>query len=327
MLNVMKAACRKLICATAAVLASAAMSRVPGAASNQASNAQLPDGPDKPFFEAYGNAQPMVAWPLKKILHEIPEIKGLKPSSDQSLLAPVMARASARLTAFWQDFENTSSLETIEVSRQRINPPTDDVDRAVQQFRYLMLTDPQNPQRIMEYRTDLQGHARSAQPGTAGFLETSGFASLPLLFGAQDQQLSDFRDLGSQSVHGRNCEVICFAQHVVPSAALSRWSIGRGTVPVLLQGVGWIDAASGQIVEIRTDLLAPQPGVGLRRATTIATFEPIQFRNAAGTVWLPSEVTVTVDLDNHTFVNRHRYSDYQRFTVSTGGKQQNPTAP
>ena len=68
---------------------------------------------------------------------------------------------------------------------------------------------------------------------------------------------------------------------------------------------------------MRTDLLAPQPRVGLRRATTVVTFAPVQFHNKRGVFWLPLDVTVTVDLDKYTFVNRHTYSDYQVFTVVT----------
>ncbi|HEV3279715.1 MAG TPA: hypothetical protein VG860_23215 [Terriglobia bacterium] len=280
---------------------------------------------DTPFMGAYRRAQPIVDWPLKQVLHEIPELKGLKPAADQSALAATLSGAAQRLETVWKDFENTSSIETIEQSRQHINPPTDDVDQAEQRFRYLMLTDPDNPLRIMEYRTDLQGRAHNTGLAVAGFLETSGFASLPLFFDSQDQRLSDFRDFGSQTLHGRSCRVVAFAEHVDPSGVLSRWSIGKGKIPVLIQGVAWID--DNQIVEMRTDLLAPQPSIALSRATTLVTFAPVQFHNAAGALWLPQEVVVTIDLDNHSYINRHRYSDYQLFSVSTGEKPQSPQAP
>jgi len=267
-------------------------------------------------MDAYGAAQPITTWPLKRILHEIPELRGLKPAADQSKLAATTALVATYLETFWRDFQNTSSLETIQESRELALSPFSDPDHAVQQFRYLMLTDPNDPLQIKEYRTDLHGNDRSGEGAIAGFLRTSGFTSLPLLFGPREQPLTDYRDLGSQELHHHLCRVIAFAQHVTPAAA-SRWTLGGEQVPVLVQGVAWIDPAGGQVLQMRTDLLAPQPRVGLHRATTIVTFAPVQFHSRPGNFWLPLSVTVTVDLDKYTFVNRHTYSDYQVFTVLT----------
>ena len=267
-------------------------------------------------MEAYRAAEPITTWPLKRILHEVPELKGLKPAPDQSKLAPTMAQVAANLETFWKSFQNTSSLETIEESRELAISPFSDPDHAVQQFRYLMLTDPNNPLQIKEYRTDLQGRDRSGEEAVSGFLRTSGFTSLPLVFGPREQPLTDYRDLGSQEFHHHPCRVIAFAQRVTPAAA-SRWTLGGEQVPVLVQGLAWIDPAGGQITQMRTDLLAPQPRVGLHRATTIVTFAPVQFRSKPGIFWLPVNVTVTIDLDKYTFVNRHTYSDYRVFTVLT----------
>lgn len=276
---------------------------------------------DTPFLDAYRSAEPLTTWPLKRILHEIPELKGLKSAADQSALPATLVQAAANLETFWMNFQNTSSVETIDESRRlrRANagaePETDD---AVQRFRYLMLTDPDNPLRIKEYRTDLQGRERNSE-AVSGFLRTSGFTSLPLIFGSGEQPLTAYRDLGSQTLRGRLCRVLAFAQHVDP-AAMSRWEIAGQQIPILVQGIAWIDPARGQVVQMRTDLLAPQPRATLGRATTLVKFAPVEFRRSHGVLWLPSEVTVTVDLEAYTFINRHRYSEYQVFTVSTGGK-------
>lgn len=271
---------------------------------------------DKPFLEAYRNSESIVTWPLKRILHEIPELKGLKPAADQSELSATLAQVAANLETFWKNFQNTSSVETIEESRELTTSLSGSAERAVQRFRYLMLTDPGNPLRIKEYRTDLQGRARNSEPAASGFLRTSGFTSLPLIFGPSEQPLTDYRDLGSQRLHGRSCRVLAFAQHVDP-AAMSHWDIEGEEIPILVQGIAWIDASAGQVVQMRTDLLAPQRRVGLRRATTLVTFAPVRFHISSGTFWLPHEVTVSIDLDKYIFTNRHYYSDYQLFTVLT----------
>jgi hypothetical protein len=280
---------------------------------------------DQPFMEAYREAEPITVWPIKKVLHEIPELKKLKPAADQSALPATLERAAQRLQTFWADFQNTSSLETIEESRQLEGLGTN-MDHAVQQFRYLMLTDPDNPLQVREYRTDLEGRERNSDPALSGFVQTTGFTSLPLIFGAEEQRLTDFRDLGVAMLHDHACRAVAFAQHVDPSA-FSRWHIEDQRVPILIQGVAWIDPADGQVLQIRSDLLAPQPRVALRRATTVVTFAPVQFHTSAGAFWLPREVKVDIDLDRYNFVNRHIYSDYQVFTVSTGQKTQRAANP
>lgn len=285
-------------------------------------NSQAGSDSDKPFLDAYRSAEPLTTWPLKRILHEIPDLKGLKPAADQSALPGVLAQVAANLETFWKNFQNTSSLETIEESRELTDSPGANTDRAVQRFRYLMLTDPDNPLQIKEYRTDLQGRARNSEPAVSGFVRTSGFTSLPLVFGPSERPVTDYRDLGSDTLHGLPCRVLAFAQHVDP-AAMSHWDIAGQEIPILVQGIAWIDAAGGQVIQMRTDLLAPQPRVGLHRATTIVTFAPVRFHSSAATFWLPHEVSVSIDLDKYTFVNRHYYSDYQVFTVLTS-QSRNP---
>lgn len=272
--------------------------------------------PDQPFIDAYRGAEPVTTWPLKRILHEGPGLKGLKPAPDQSALPVALAKVAARLESFWHNFQNTTSIETIEESRELTNSPAAENERAVQRFRYLMLTDPANPLQIKEYRTDLQGRARNSQPAASGFVRTSGFTSLPLVFGPNEQLITDYRDLGSQVLRERQCRVLAFAQHIDP-AGMSHWNIAGQEIPILVQGVAWIDAAGGQVVQMRTDLLAPQPRAGLHRATTVVTFAPVQFHRLPATFWLPHEVSVSIDLDRYTYTNRHYYTDYRLFAVLT----------
>jgi hypothetical protein len=279
---------------------------------------------DEPFIRAYREAEPITTWPLKRVLHEIPEIKRMAPAADQSSLPGTLAQAAQRLETFWADFQNTSSLETIELSRQ-LDKPAANTDQAVQQFRYLMLTDPGNTLAIKEYRTDMQGRERDSE-AASGFVKTSGFTSLPLVFGERQQALCDFRDLGSQSIRRQTYRVIAFAQHVDPSA-FSRWHLQDRQVPILIQGVAWIDPASGQVVQMRTDLLAAQPTVMLQRATTFVTLAPVTFHSSQHALWLPQEVTVTVDFAGYTFINKHSYSEYRLFTVNTDQRNASAKSP
>ena len=301
-----------------------------------------PGASDDVFLEVYRRAEPITTWSLKKLHREIPELKGLQPATDQSHLPTILAGVSQNLDLFWKHFADTTSLEIIDESRRPDDSnagmgsnidlaagavPTGNNSgrtRRQEQFRYLMLLEPENADRLREYRTDLQGREQRHDAPASNFAKTAGFASLPQFFGARLQPLSDYRYLGAQAMDGMPTEAVAFAEHVDPAGVRGRFMFGVTSVPILLQGVAWIDAADGHIVRMRTDLLAPQPDAGLKRVTTIVLFQEVKFRDLSAGVWLPQQVNVTLDLDNFTFTNRHSYSDYQIFSVSTDEKTQPP---
>jgi hypothetical protein len=64
---------------------------------------------DKPFFEACRRADPITRWPLKKVLHQIPELNGLEPATDQSRLPEVLRGVSASLRKFAVNFAGTDN--------------------------------------------------------------------------------------------------------------------------------------------------------------------------------------------------------------------------
>jgi hypothetical protein len=118
--------------------------------------------------------------------------------------------------------------------------------------------------------------------------------------------------------------------------------------------VAWIDRTTYQIIRMRMDLLAPRPEAGLDEETTDITYREVRFPEMPGTaLWLPQEVTVTIDWEgkikvvskvvspdlpgrdniisrqaasvppdvhntalweHRVFLNTHRYSDYKLFS-------------
>jgi hypothetical protein len=91
-----------------------------------------------------------------------------------------------------------------------------------------------------------------------------------------------------------------------------------------MQGVAWIDPESFRIVRLRTDIEQPESNVGLEKETVQVIYSEVSFAQSGKTMWLPLEVTVTGQLKQYMFHNRHRYSDYRLFKVQTEQKQDNP---
>jgi hypothetical protein len=89
-----------------------------------------------------------------------------------------------------------------------------------------------------------------------------------------------------------------------------------GTIGLLVQGIAWVDKASFQIVQLRTDLLAPRSDIGLNQQTTLITFDPVRIPDVETTFWLPAKVDVYANFRGQIFRNEHHYADYQRFHVA-----------
>lgn len=134
---------------------------------------KLTAGSDEASFEAYRIAEPITEWPLEKVRHRIPELKGLKPATatDQSQLAEILRGVSANIQKFVVDFTDTTALETIEEARQAPGEYVPLLGRSpvaktiTQKFRYLMLAQREGGGfSLVEYRTDPGTGKKS--PGT-----------------------------------------------------------------------------------------------------------------------------------------------------------------
>lgn len=271
-------------------------------------------------FAAYHWADPLLDWPSKKLYQRIPALNGLEPAPDQVRVDDILERIGKNVEAFRKNFVNTTSTEIVEETRTK---PDGSPDKRVQrqEFRYLMLAAPPGQDYLTEYRTDSSGREQAPRDPKPGFVKTSGFASLPLLLGPAHRPAYDLKYLGSQTIDGRRTEVIAFAGHPEPDAVSGQYLLFGKPIPLILQGVAWVDAGNFEIVRMHTDLLAPLAFAGLPRLTTEVTFGPISFRKGALTCWLPQVVDVTADFYGRTYHNRHTYSDYQLFSVESGEKE------
>jgi hypothetical protein len=75
---------------------------------------------------------------------------------------------------------------------------------------------------------------------------------------------------------------------------------------------------------MRTDLLAPQPEIGLQEQTTKVDFSEVRLKDVAVPLWLPHDVKVYIKFSEvggrhfeEAFRNEHRYTNYRRYRVST----------
>jgi hypothetical protein len=220
--------------------------------------------------------------------------------------------------AFFREFPNTASKEQVRFERLGNNGRVHDSTR--KNYNYLLLVNPDDAGiKFREDRTDSKGHPVNPE-AMSGYVTSSGYAGLCVFLHPRHRFGSRFRYLGRQA--SEPCaHVIAFAQKPEVRDVLAHFiDIQWGSRPLLFQGIVWVDPATNQIVRMRTDLLAPDTGVGLMRQSSDILLSEVHFDAIPQTFWLPSEVTVIWILPGTTFRNRHRYSDYKLFTIESYDK-------
>lgn len=269
-------------------------------------------------------AHPYLEVPPKELVKRVPELKGIRLAADQHALPTILNKTGKEVDEFFDNLVDLVARE--EIKQERLG--SFGSARASESVRdsYLILRHANGTRADFdEFRMDEQGN-RMDQAGLGrGFLVTSGFALICVHFSLEFQWDSRFRYLGDQKINGRDTYAVAFAQ--LPGMAhLSVTMRGpRGTAAhMLMQGVVWVDKVNFHIVQMRTDLLARQPEIGLDEQTTKVNFSEVRLQDLATPLWLPRDVNVYVKLgadgERHfeeEFRNVHHYTDYRRYRVST----------
>jgi hypothetical protein len=279
----------------------------------------------------YANAHPYLEEPLKSLIKRVPQLKGLRPAATQQELPIILQKTGAKVDDFFRNIIDLTAREEISLARLRQEQPYTRPELAGENVRdnYLILrhgnTDRMD---IVEYRMDAKGDNFDQVVIKQGFLVTSGFALSCNYFSSGFQSESTFRYLGDEKIGPQDVYVVGFAQQP-GKATLSVTMRGRSGTPshLLVQGIAWINKSNFQIVQMRTDLLAPRHDVGLNQQTTQVTLSKVKLIDVATPLWLPSNVKVFVEFTTHngevdefyelSYRNEHHYSDYQRYRVSS----------
>lgn len=270
------------------------------------------------------DSSPYLGEPLKKMLKDMPELKGIHPANDQTELLQILQKAGAEVDQFFDDAVDLVADEEITQERSGgyglafVGKPVRD--------NYLIVREESGNRRDFdEFRMDEHGNRMDQLRERPGFLVTSGFALICMHFSTTVQPESVFRYLGEQKVGEAETYVVAFAQRP-DKATTSEMMVGpQGTVENLLaQGIAWIDKDNFHILRMRTDLLKPYPEVGLDQQTTKVNFSEVRLTDITTPLWLPKDVDVYLKLGKSqermvpiAFRNIHHYSDYRRYRVST----------
>jgi hypothetical protein len=293
----------------------------------QLSSSQASDDLKKEEAALYADARPYLDATLPELKKTVHELDGLEPAPSQDQLSDLLAKAGVKADELLQRVPNLVSDEAVSETQWTVaqggaaNCTGTDcahflagahADRN-QKFSSMILTHSEQDNRLMvaEYRTGRNG---KPPQGTAA-PHFQGFIATWLIFSSSNQVESRFRYLGQQQADGHSTFVIGFAQ--IPGSVESPGQIigGKGSIPLLLQGIVWIDQSDFRIVRLRTDILAPQPQVEFQQETSKIVFGPVKV--ADSTLWLPQTVEVEMQANGQYLQERHQYSNYRLFEAKS----------
>jgi hypothetical protein len=285
----------------------------------------------------YVNAVNFVSSSILEIQEAVPELKGLRASSEQQELPQLLDKVGAMTVDLSRKIPNLISKEEVSESQ-----PGSKISR--QHFSYLTLAHRgQDSVTLEEFRVDLQSGAmlqsddiskpdvpgsprwddlaqasqRASARQTGAPPLTQGFASMWLRFYPSNRSESSFRCLGRQKIDRHQTFVLAFSQKPASVRLPAEVRFKEKSVPVFYQGIAWVDASDYRIVRLRTDLLSPISDLPLTQLTAEVEFANTQAAGFDTLLWLPREVDVTSQVNGLTFHDKHIYSNYRSFQVHT----------
>ena len=309
-----------LFLAVGAALAASSQTQPPASQSN--------DDLKTEAEKLYADAHPYMDEPLSELKKMVHEATGLKPDPSQKQLPDLLAKVGAKADELLQKVPDLISDEAVSYAQWTMSPgmtpgcvgpgcfTSGASSQWDQTFHYLVLTHPVQDGRLalQEYRTN-----RTGKPVTQGFGAPNfqGFISAWIVFSSLNQVESRFRYLGQQQTDGRNTYVIGFAQILGSTESPARIQADRGSIPMLLQGIAWIDQSDFRIVGLRTDLLAPQPEIQVQKQTANILFGPVNIARLDSVLWLPLAVNLEMESRGQVFHEEHRYSKYRLYQAKS----------
>ena len=278
----------------------------------------------------YADAHPYMDDALPKVKKTIHELARLEPAISQEQLTDLLSKVGIKADELLHKVPNLICDEVVDeaqwteaqggaadcIGEGCLRFPGGSRGERNQKFSYMTLThgDQGNGSAVSEYRS-----ARNGKPVTQGTAlpHFQGFMTSWLVFSSLNQVESHFRYLGRQQTDGHDTFVIGFAQ--IPGSVESpgQYMTEKESIPMLLQGIAWVDQSDFRVVRLRTDLLAPQPASQFQQQTSNMLFGPVRIASHDEELWLPQTVEVKMEANGQFLREQHQYSRYRLYQTNT----------
>jgi hypothetical protein len=269
---------------------------------------------------------------LARTLHDL---RGLDVATSQEPLASILDKTGTKTQELLSSLPNLNSNEYVDVDQISRDPnqslpghrpvSTEASEglavvpafTPVQMFNYMVLVHDTSGGRVLEeFRTDPKGNPVVEGPKSPSSV---GFASMWAVFASANQSESKFHYLGEQKIDGHDTFVVAFAQ--IPGRVRHPGTIrtpdGLGNIPMLSQGIAWIDKSNFKILRLHTDLLTAQPEIDLKKLTSTIQLGSVRIQKLSMELWLPVEVKTELEMGGLLIRELHRYSKFRLYKAES----------
>jgi hypothetical protein len=281
----------------------------------------------------YSAAQPYLDDSAPELEKRVRELKGLKPDPSQEQLSSLLLKIGKRVDELVAKVPDLTSDERVTqtewvvglaqdcASHSRVpgNFPIENCSqtsgkRIQKDFHYIIQSHQTQDGRVLEeFRTDEQNQPLKSAEGPS----FQGFVGSWVIFSPSNRSESRFHYLGEQKIGKREAFVVAFAQ-IPGSVSVPVMMVnGGGFVPILFQGVAWVDQEDFRIIQLRTDVLAPRQEAGLQKETAKILFGPVDISRLNLELWLPMGVDVRVEANGLAVQEQHAYSNYRLYHATS----------
>ena len=269
--------------------------------------------------------------PAGTLKSELGDLHGLKFDPDQAALPGILASVSAVIMTQMPRVPNLIAREdvameqpaaTYYVSNRRMSvrdlPITTEgtlVPQNWKHFEYLILAQHLPEEGGVAF--DESRHEIGTRADTVATPRGTGFGSIWLLFLSGNSAESHFRYLGKETIDHHQTSVVAFAQDPAVVIEPGVIQMASSRIPLLYQGIAWVDDETSRILRIRTDLLAPLPAINLHQVTSVVNFSEVRIPQLETPLWLPKKVEITWNLGGNRLGEIHQYSAYHLFRATS----------
>ena len=246
-----------------------------------------------------------------------PSVFGQDAALDQ-----LLDRASKQVSNFVEQFSDVKCLE--HVTQEKLGEDDKVVRTAESNYDYLViLSNVSGELTLDESRLEIadakqQKKEKKDKEKNQGnpLLISNGFATLFLIFHPYYSNSFQFNSLGDEVVNGRRLTKVHF-QHIRNTRSVAALAVRGREYPLDLSGIAWLDPQTGMIAKITAGVDQGVEDIGMKSLRSEVEFAPVHFGNVESAYWFPSQASIEVETPRQRWRNRHQFSEYKRFSVST----------
>ena len=242
-----------------------------------------------------------------------PDIERVIPQVAPGVACPltdVLSQAGKRIQELVGNVDKFTATEVVE--HQSVDHSGQLRRPEIRKFNYLVsiAQTPNGYLNVEEYR-----NGGSNPDQFPDHIATVGTPSLVLIF--HPQFVKGFRMTceGLGQWHEQPAWQVRFEERTDSRNRISALVIAGRAFGMRLRGRAWILAHSYQVARLESDLADEIPAIRLHLQHQDIEYRPVHFDENMVEIWLPSTSEFYMDIRGHRFYRRHRFTDFQLFSV------------